>query len=169
MTSSLRPCRTRRRLLGYGAGSLLVLALGGLTACGSASASQVEMVVDRDPGCVCCEQWARQMAATGHFGVRTIDDVDIATFKRGHGVPADLASCHTALVAGYVIEGHVPANDIERLLRERPEGVVGIAVAGMPIGSPGMDQPGMGRDAYDVVAFRRDQTRFVFAHYPRTT
>lgn len=80
-------------------------------------------------------------------------------------VPADLASCHTAEIAGFVIEGHVPAEDVQRLLRERPTGVIGLATPGMPLGSPGMEQGGVTRDAFDVFAFRADGSREVFAHY----
>ena len=165
MASGLSPSPARRQFLQLGAGSLLALTLAGLAACGRANASQIEMVVHRDPGCACCEQWARQMGASGRFRVSTVDDADIDAFKRSHGVPADVTSCHTALVEGYVIEGHVPITDIERLLRERPAGVVGLAVAGMPMGSPGMDQPGMRREAFDVVAFTADGGHSIFAHY----
>jgi hypothetical protein len=81
------------------------------------------------------------------------------------GVPRELGSCHTAKVGGYALEGHVPAADIGRLLRERPA-VAGLAVPGMPVGSPGMEM-GSQRDAYDVVAFTRDGRRRVFSHYRR--
>lgn len=96
------------------------------------------------------------------FPVETRDTRDLGPIKRAHGVPADLASCHTALVDGYVVEGHVPADLIERLLRERPP-VAGLAVPGMPIGSPGMETTGELPERYRVFAFdRRGQTR-VFA------
>jgi hypothetical protein len=90
----------------------------------------------------------------------------MAGLKRRLGVPADLAACHTATIEGYVIEGHAPAADILRLVEERPSGVLGLAVAGMPIGSPGMEQPSMGRDAFDVIAFHADGGRTVFTNYP---
>jgi hypothetical protein len=87
---------------------------------------------------------------------------DLAPMKRGHGVPPALESCHTALVDGYVIEGHVPADLIDRLLRERPK-VVGLAVPGMPAGSPGMETPGAKPERYQVLAFDRAGRTTVFA------
>ena len=88
--------------------------------------------------------------------------VNLRPIKARHGVPADLEACHTALVDGYVVEGHVPADLIVRLLRERPA-VVGLAVPGMPAGSPGMEAPGSPAERYRVFAFDRDGTRRVFA------
>jgi hypothetical protein len=95
------------------------------------------------------------------FAVRTIESADVGLVKMRYQVPADLASCHTALVDGYVIEGHVPAAEVRRLLRERPA-IVGLAVAGMPEGSPGME--GARREPYDVIAFG-DLERRIFASY----
>lgn len=93
------------------------------------------------------------------FTVEARDVVDLTAVKRKHGVPAALESCHTALVDGYVVEGHVPADVIDQLLRERPK-VVGLAVPGMPIGSPGMEAPGQKPERYDIVAFEaRGATR----------
>jgi hypothetical protein len=90
------------------------------------------------------------------------DAPDLGAVKRQHGVPRDLASCHTALVDGYVVEGHVPADLIDRLLRERPK-VVGLAVPGMPAGSPGMESPGQRPEPYRVLAFDRSGKSTVFA------
>ena len=104
------------------------------------------------------------MRASGRFIVTTQDDPDLAAFKSARGVPADLASCHTAIVGDYVVEGHVPLADVVRLLDERPA-IAGIAVGGMPMGSPGMEQPGGGNEAYDVVAFTSGGGRSVFSHY----
>lgn len=92
------------------------------------------------------------------------DETNMPALKRRLGVSDDLASCHTAEVEGYVIEGHVPAEDIVRLIEQRPAGVKGLAVPGMPIGSPGMEQVGR-RDAFDVIAFRANGSRDVFSHY----
>jgi hypothetical protein len=86
------------------------------------------------------------------FTIDARDVVDVDAVKRKHGVPAALHSCHTALVDGYVIEGHVPADVIDQLLRERPK-VVGLAVPGMPPGSPGMESPSQKAQPYDVIAF----------------
>ncbi len=94
---------------------------------------------------------------------RDVSDAVLMETARTAGVPPDLGSCHTAQVDGYVVEGHVPAADIRRMLRERPA-IVGIAVAGMPAGSPGMEQGGR-TQPYDVIAFRRDGTRQVWARH----
>lgn len=106
------------------------------------------------------------MQRSGRFATTLTNDPDMQSVKRRLGVPADLASCHTAEVEGYTIEGHVPAADILRLLTERPVHIRGLAVPGMPIGSPGMEAPGVGNDAYQVIAFHRDGGRSVFATYP---
>ena len=89
----------------------------------------------------------------------------MGAIKQRFGVPNDLASCHTAAAAGYVIEGHVPPQDILRLLRERPSAIKGLAVAGMPLGSPGMETPNGARDAFNVVAFGARGEREIYAHY----
>jgi hypothetical protein len=96
------------------------------------------------------------------FGVKVEDRKDLGPVKARHGVPAELQSCHTALVDGYVIEGHVPADLIERLLRERPA-ALGLAVPGMPVGSPGMEVPGTPPSRYDVFTFDRGGKTGVFA------
>lgn len=153
--------QTRRALIG-GAGSVLTLSVAG---CADAAARPVPMAVRRDPGCGCCEAWTEQMRASGRFVVTTEDDPNLAAFKSARGVPSDLASCHTAIVGDYVVEGHVPLADVLRLIEERPS-IAGIAVGGMPIGSPGMEQPGGGNEAYDVVAFTSGGQRSVFSHYP---
>ena len=98
----------------------------------------------------------------GGYTVRTEDLDDLAPIKRKLGVPTALQSCHTAVVEGYVIEGHVPADVIDRLLRERPA-VVGLAVPGMPIGSPGMESPGQKPERYEVMAFDRQGRATVYA------
>ena len=84
------------------------------------------------------------------------------SIKRQYGVPEQLASCHTAIVGGYAIEGHVPLADVERLLKDRPAGIKGIAVPGMPRGSPGMEMPDGARDQFDVIAFNADGKAAVF-------
>ena len=96
-----------------------------------------------------------------------VDDTNRAAFKKAHGVPADLASCHTAIIDGMTFEGHVPIADMKRLLEARPKGVSGLAVAGMPMGSPGMEMPGMRAQAYDVTAFGASG-RKIFAHHSAT-
>ncbi len=96
------------------------------------------VTVYKSPSCGCCGEWVRHMRANG-FRVETRDIADVGPIKRENGVPDALGSCHTALVGGYAIEGHVPAADLKRLLRERPA-VKGLAVPGMVAGSPGMEQ-----------------------------
>jgi hypothetical protein len=118
----------------------------------------------RAGGCGCCRAWAEHLQRTSRFRATTVDETDMQAVKRRLGVPADLTSCHTGEVEGFVIEGHVPADDILRLLSERPSGVRGLAVPGMPIGSPGMES-GARRDAYQVFAFRADGTRYEFSRH----
>lgn len=112
--------------------------------------------------CGCCASWVEHMKASG-FGVEIHDVRDVMPYRERFGVPDEAMSCHTALIAGYVIEGHVPAADVKRLLRERPK-AVGIAVPGMVQGSPGMEQ-GRGREPYGVVLFDKGRTRAVFARH----
>jgi hypothetical protein len=133
---------TRRGILGA-AVVLLAIAIRP----GWAQASPI--VVYKDPNCGCCSGWVRHLEKAG-FVVKVSETADIDTIRQGLGVPADLASCHTADVDGYVLEGHVPAAAVRRLLEERPNGI-GLAVPGMPAGSPGMggDVP----QKYEVVLF----------------
>ncbi len=117
----------------------------------------------KTPTCGCCGKWVRHMEAAG-FRVEVTDVNDVDPIKKANGLPLQLASCHTALVGGYVVEGHVPASDVRRLLREKPA-VLGLAAPGMPAGSPGMDVPGS--PPYDVLSVRRDGTASVYStHTP---
>lgn len=157
---------TRRRLIcGSAALGGLILAgcssSGGQKTAGSGNTSadqalpatrQAAMTVYRDPSCGCCEAWAR-VAENAGYQVTLLDDNDMTAVKQRLGVPAELASCHTTVVDGYVIEGHVPMNQVDRLLRERPSDIRGIAVPGMPIGSPGMEVPDGRTEPYQVIAF----------------
>ena len=122
------------------------------------------ILVHRDPGCGCCEQWAAQVRAQFGRRVAMVDDRQRSAFQRARGVPAALASCHTALIDGMVFEGHVPIADMKRVLAQRPKGVAGLAVAGMPIGSPGMEVPGRRGDPYVVTAFGPAGTRIFARH-----
>ena len=124
------------------------------------------MQVSRDVGCPCCHVWTDLMEKTGRFTVTMIDVPDLPAYKHKVGVPPGLGSCHTALVDGLVVEGHVPSEDILRLLAERPTGVKGIAVPGMPRGSPGMEQPNGAVDPYEVIAFGNNG-QSVFATHGR--
>lgn len=117
------------------------------------------VVVYKTPTCGCCAKWVDHMKGAG-FDVEVHDLADVQPVKSQHGLPGDLASCHTALIGGYVVEGHVPAADIRRLLREHPQ-VAGIAAPGMPMGSPGMEASHA--DPYDVIAFTKDGQQSIFA------
>jgi hypothetical protein len=120
------------------------------------------VVVHLSPTCGCCADWVEHIESAG-FATRVHLEANPAAVRRMLGVPEVLGSCHTALVDGYLIEGHVPADDIKRLLEERPD-ARGLAVPAMPIGSPGMEM-GDRRDAYDVLLFDAERAR-VFTHYP---
>ena len=135
----------------------------GIALPGSAIA-QNPIGMHRDPGCGCCEQWARQVETGLNREVRTIDDPHRSALKARIGIPASLASCHTAIIDGMAFEGHVPIGDMKRALVSRPKGVKGLAVAGMPLGSPGMEVPGMQAQRYNAVAFGPSGQR-VFARH----
>jgi len=128
----------------------------------SASAGELPaMTVWKNPSCGCCGNWVRHMEQAGfQVEVRNVDD--LARVKRMAGIPGPLQSCHTASVGGYHIEGHVPASDVKRLLEMKAD-VDGLAVPGMPSGSPGMENGQY--DAYDVVTFKRGQAPRVFKRY----
>ena len=122
-------------------------------------------VMWRDAGCGCCLAWARRMEAAFGRRLAIVSAPDMAVIKRVRGVPEDLRSCHTALIHGYTIEGHVPPADIKRLIAAPTAGVKGLAVPGMPAGSPGMEH-GDHRDSYKVIAFgAAGGQRSVFATY----
>ena len=129
--------------------------LAGLAAASFLPASAVEalptMTVTKDPGCGCCGAWVDHVRKAG-FAVEVIESPEINRLKVRLGVPQALASCHTAEIDGYVIEGHVPADAIKRLLVERPR-AKGLAVPGMPVGSPGMEVEGVADDTYEVILF----------------
>lgn len=123
-----------------------------------------DILMHRDPGCGCCEQWAARVRQAFGRNVRIVDDANRAAFQRQVGLPANLASCHTAIVDGIAFEGHVPIVDMRRVLANRPKGVRGLAVAGMPIGSPGMEVPGVRAQRYNVIAFGTARTSVYAQH-----
>jgi hypothetical protein len=125
-------------------------------------ASLTKVVVTKDPSCGCCGAWVEHIRAAG-FPVEVVETADLGPVKERLGVPSDLASCHTAEVGGYVIEGHVPAAEVKRLLAANPK-AKGLAVPGMPMGSPGMEMDGMAPDSYEVVLFG-PSGRTTFARY----
>ncbi len=118
--------------------------------------------VYRDPACTCCGGWIEHLKAQG-FSVKNVPTADMIAFKQEHGVTDELASCHTAIIDGYVVEGHVPGDDIKQLLAQKPN-VSGIAVPGMPVGTPGMEM-GNKKDSFAVVAFDEQGQTKVFKQY----
>lgn len=124
------------------------------------------LTVYKSPTCGCCSMWVEHMEAAG-FQVEAIDRDDMAAVKDSLGLPQDLSSCHTGVIDGYVIEGHVPAEQVARLIEEKPE-ALGLAVPGMPIGSPGMEQ-GDRRDAYDVLVVGPEGEAAVYTHIEGNT
>lgn len=150
----------RRHILQFMAGSVAA-ATGALSA---QAKPQVE--VWKDPNCGCCGDWVKHLQGHG-FEMRVNDTGNTAARKR-LGLPDKLGSCHTALVGGYAIEGHVPAREIQRLLKDKPQ-AVGLAVPGMPVGSPGMDGEAYGGrlDPYEVLLVLKDGSTRVYQSYGR--
>jgi len=148
---------SRRTLFARGAS--LALGLSGLARLLRAAVRKTSMVVYKDPGCGCCEKWVGLMQSAG-FVVSVRNTTEMDPIKRRYGVPPALASCHTALAEGYVIEGHVPADLIVKLLREKPK-VSGLTVPGMVTGSPGMEGPSP--RSYQVLTFDKTGKTTVYA------
>src|SRR3546814_5223594 len=123
-----------------------------------------DLTMFRDPGCECGLNWAGHVEDGMNTKVASVDSKDMAAIKTARGVPEELWSCHTMEVDGYIIEGHVPAEAVAKLLRERPAGVAGLAVPGMPLGSPGMEA-GDRVQPFEVIAFG-SAGRSVFASFP---
>jgi hypothetical protein len=147
---------SRRRWLGV----LSAVAVAGVRV-GAQKPTAIQ--VYKDPTCGCCSQWVEHFRKAG-FAPTVAVSADMTAIKTQHGVPQKARSCHTALVGGYVIEGHVPVEDVQRLLKQRPA-VVGLAVPGMPIGAPGMEVAGMKPQPYDVLAFNKAGDTSVFASH----
>lgn len=164
----MTPRREFLRLVGAGAGGLLLAASGVrlLRAQGASNAQGAlpAMTVYKSAQCGCCTAWVEHATAAG-FSVRVVNTEDLGTVKRELGIPTRLASCHTVVVGSFLIEGHVPAADVKRLLAQRPR-VRGLAVPGMPVGSPGMEQGSPANyDRYDVIAFGADGSTSIFASH----
>lgn len=142
---------------------VLLVGLNSLAAC--ADSGKLEglepITVYKSPTCGCCSKWVSHLKDNG-FEVEAINRRDMGVVKSEAGIPHLLASCHTAIIGGYVIEGHVPATDIKRLLKERPD-VTGLIVPGMPMGSPGME--GSRQDPYEVLTFTPSGETTVFSRY----
>jgi hypothetical protein len=127
----------------------------------AAFAAPIPIHVYKTPTCGCCSKWVDHMRASG-FQPSVKDVPSTVEYRRARGIPDKLQSCHTAIVGAYTVEGHVPAADVHRLLKEKPK-AKGIAVPGMPLGSPGMEGPR--RDAYSVFLVLNDGTTKVFRSY----
>jgi hypothetical protein len=145
----------QRRTLLQGALAALLCATAGV------QAAQPVIEVYKSATCGCCHLWVEHLRANG-FTVKTHDVANPSDYREKFGVPSALGSCHTAMVGGYAIEGHVPAQEIKRLLAERPK-AKGLAVPGMPLGSPGME--GSRKDPYDVLLIQADGRHKVYRHY----
>ena len=152
---------TRRQSLGL----LTALASSLMALPTLANPTKTPMEVWKDPNCGCCQDWIAVMEKSG-FAV-TVHDTGNAAVRAKLGLPQRLGSCHTALVGGYLVEGHVPAADVRKLLKEKPK-ALGITVPGMPVGSPGMDGPEYGgrKDPFDVLLVSRNGSTRVFQTYP---
>jgi hypothetical protein len=155
-----RPLLSRRQLVFSGA------ALAGLATLPAAASTEMTTVhVRKDPDCGCCTAWIDILEAEGFaVTVEMVPPEELVQFKLAQGIPEAMVSCHTADAGGYLIEGHVPLADLRRLLQEKPD-ALGLAVPGMPWGSPGMG-PEAEREAYDVFLIARDGTTTVFSSYP---
>lgn len=155
---------TRRRWIASAAAGVLAGVAGAGSSQARTAATLPPVQVWKDPNCGCCQLWVEYLQARG-FSVQ-VHDVGNNGARARLGMPRELGSCHTAVIGGYVIEGHVPAEEILRLLRERPA-ALGLAVPRMPIGSPGMDGPVYQgrRDAYDVLLVQRDGSTRRYRRY----
>ena len=153
----------KRRHFSQGAAALAALsALPPLPAFAAPTGPEVQ--VFKSPSCGCCGSWVEHMRAAG-FTVKVTEVEDTTAARKRLGLPDRFGSCHTATVAGYVLEGHVPAAEVKRLLAQRPK-ALGLAVPGMPPSAPGMDVPGR-KDPYDVLLISADGQSRVFAAYPK--
>ena len=172
----------RRWILGGGAATLVLVLVAGSIGSAALSAGTEEVATTvalqtaaeavpdqqapvvtlyKNPTCACCADWAEHMRENG-FRVDVQEGVSLPAMKKRHDVPFSLASCHTAVVDGYALEGHVPADLVVKLLAERPP-VAGLAVPGMPAGVPGMPDAGPNRAPYDILAFDEDGSTRVYA------
>ena len=147
---------TRRQLLG-------VFSMIAATGLRPSAQKETAVQVFKDPTCGCCALWVEHLRKAG-FTATVTDVDDMTAIKTKYRVPSRASSCHTALVGGYVVEGHVPAEDVQRMLTQKPA-IVGIGVPGMPIGSPGMEVAGVKPQPYDVLAFNKTGETHVFASH----
>ncbi|MDI1327742.1 MAG: DUF411 domain-containing protein [Brevundimonas sp.] len=153
----MHPTLNRRVLLGVG----LLVGMGG-TACAQTRPAR-NLTVFKTPTCACCDGWIAHMRESGFTTTITVLP-DLQSVRSSRGMPDALASCHTGVIDGYVVEGHVPAQDVIRLLAERPR-AVGLAVPAMPLGSPGMETPQGHKDPYDTLLVLASGATRVFARH----
>ena len=151
----------RRTMVGLIGGAAALPFLSGP----AAAAAPAGYVMWRDPGCGCCLEWAKRVEAAFGRKLPVVDAPNMAAVKKAQGVPAALQSCHTALIQGVVVEGHVPPEAVKRLIASGRKGVKGLAVPGMPAGSPGMDVGHNMRQPYKVFAFDAAGRQSVFANH----
>ena len=151
---------SRRAMLGQLAGATAIAAA--FTRSGGAQ-SPIKIVVYKDPSCGCCQKWVEHMNANGF--IASVTNTDMRPIKTQHKIAPHLESCHTTLVGGYVVEGHVPASDVKRLLKERPQGILGLTIPGMPASAPGMDV--MPFQPYTVLTFDAQGKTAVYSRHER--
>ena len=151
-----RSALTRRGMAG-------LLSVGLAVACAPRPAAAAALTVHKDPNCGCCAGWVDHLTRAG-FSATVVNQPDLTAIRARHGVPDAVLSCHTAVIDGYFVEGHVPAEDIKRLIRLKPP-ALGLAVPGMPVGSPGMETPDGRREPYEVLLIMRDGSSSAFAHH----
>lgn len=161
MTHGNDESMTRRSLLGGIASAAVALLLRPAPA---AAQDKTPIVVYKDPNCGCCHQWVDYLKANG-FTPSVTDTGNMGAIRTRYKIPSSLTSCHTGVIGGYVIEGHIPAADIRKLLAQRPKGVVGLTIPGMPASAPGMDQTPF--QPYTVLAFDAAGKTTVFARHDK--
>ena len=154
---------SRRTFVGHAAGFGLSLAGAKALQAGLPEVADPTVTIYMSPTCGCCALWVDHVKAAG-FKTVVHEEEDMDTVKESLGVPRDMRSCHTAQVEKYLVEGHVPAEDIRKLLSRKPR-AVGLAAPGMPASSPGMAVPGEPHEPFDVLLFQRDGSTEVFAKY----
>lgn len=163
MTADTRSGLHRREFLRWSGGAFAAAMLP-TSLTGLVTAPELPpMTIYKSETCLCCAKWVDHVKAAG-FRTTVHDRDPIDPVKDELNIPKHVRSCHTAVVGGYLVEGHVPAADIKRMLKEKAS-VMGLAVPGMPVGTPGMEQPGVPAEPYHVVAFQKTGTTSVFARY----
>jgi hypothetical protein len=157
----MRKTQLKAATLSLALAMIALITVAGASLRAASDAKKPTITVYKDPSCGCCKKWIEHLEKHG-YRVDAKDSPDMPMIKRNLGVPDGLIACHTAIVNGYLIEGHVPAEDIDRLLKQKPK-IAGLAVPGMPMGSPGMGGPAVER--YKVISFDKKGKQAVFASH----